>query len=616
VSLPPAYPITALVGHDDLRLALMLCAIDPAIGGVLVRGEKGSGKTTAARGLAGVLPGHAPFVELPLGASEDRVVGSLDLRAALGSGEYRFQPGLLSQADGGVLYVDEVNLLADHLVDVLLDAAATGINRVERDGVSHVHASRFVLVGSMNPEEGELRPQLLDRFGLSVEVGAPKEPEQRAEAIRRRMAFDAEPEAFVARWRKDEDRLRGRLGAARPAVLEDRIEERVAELCHAAGAEGLRADLVICRAAAALAGYLGRDVAGVGEVRRVAALALAHRRHTPWDGPKAPGSSLDEVLDQAFGGADPVPGRGGAAPVPQDAAPAPLEPPDVVGEGRREPPTDPGVDPAVMLAARVDPLTSGPRTALDHQAGRGRRAVEETKRGRVVGARVPGPEPLGGLAMAPTVEASVARGLASGTLAPGGPLGIGADDLRETVRRSPLARLVVFLVDTSGSMGVERRIELVRRAVTSLLADAYRRRDRVAVVAFRNRSAEVVLQPTGSIEVAKVRLATLARGGRTPLATGLEEALRLAQSPQHHAMRPVIVVASDGHATYAPAGGDPVAASLAVAARIRRAGLDTVVIDCESAARGTADGLGLAAALADALGAARIGVDELGARIS
>lgn len=297
----PAYPLSAVVGQDDLRLALVLAAVDPSIGGVLLRGQKGSAKSTAARGLARLLPGPAPFVELPVGASEDRVTGTVDLRALLQSGDSHFSPGLLAAAHGGVLYVDEVNLLPDHVVDVLLDVAASGVNRVEREGVSHEHPSRFILLGSMNPEEGELRPQFLDRFGLAVDVTAPVEPAERAEAVRRRLAFDADPTGFTDRWSAAEAALAERLANARPAPMGEELVEQVARLCVAAGAEGLRADLVCCRAAAALAGWEGKATAGEVDVRRVAAFALGHRRRrSPFELPGLADEELQHALDEAF----------------------------------------------------------------------------------------------------------------------------------------------------------------------------------------------------------------------------------------------------------------------------------------------------------------------------
>ncbi len=278
------FPFSAVVGQDEVKLALLLAAVDPAIAGVLLRGEKGSAKTTLARALAALLAGDAPFVELPVGATEDRLVGTLDLAAALTGGERRFQAGLLAAAHGGVLYVDEVNLLPDHLVDVLLDVAASGVNRVEREGISHSHPSRFVLIGSMNPEEGDLRPQLLDRFGLAVEVRAPVDPLVRADAVRRRLAFDADPAGFAEAWAPQESELANRLAAVTPAPLPLDLIEYVSRLCAAVEAQGLRADLTICRAAAALAGFEGRPVATAEDVRRVAPLALAHRRRRgPFD---------------------------------------------------------------------------------------------------------------------------------------------------------------------------------------------------------------------------------------------------------------------------------------------------------------------------------------------
>ncbi|MBA3267991.1 MAG: ATP-binding protein, partial [Acidimicrobiia bacterium] len=238
------FPFAAVVGQDDAKLALVLATVDPRIGGVLLRGAKGSAKTTLARGLAGLLDPGAPFVELPLGATEDRVIGSIDLATALTGGGVRFHPGLLAAADGGVLYVDEVNLLADHLVDVLLDVATSGVNRIEREGIAHTHQSRFVLIGSMNPEEGELRPQFLDRFGLSVDVAAETDPGRRAEAVRRRLDFDADGEGFTHRWATDQEGLRLRLASARPAAVSVDLTRTVSTLCAEVGAESLRADLV------------------------------------------------------------------------------------------------------------------------------------------------------------------------------------------------------------------------------------------------------------------------------------------------------------------------------------------------------------------------------------
>ncbi len=255
-----------MVGHDRLRLALVLCAVRPDIGGVLIRGEKGTAKSTTVRGLAHVLiaasggdNGH--LVELPIGATEDRVVGSLDLQKVLRDGEHAFSPGLLARAHGGVLYVDEVNLLHDHLVDVLLDAAAMGRVHIERDGVSHSHDARFVLIGTMNPEEGELRPQLLDRFGLTVDVAASRDVDVRAEVIRARLAYEADPAGFAGRYAEADAELAARIAEARAVlpdvVLPDKELRRIAALCAAFDVDGMRADLVVARTAVAHAAWRG-----------------------------------------------------------------------------------------------------------------------------------------------------------------------------------------------------------------------------------------------------------------------------------------------------------------------------------------------------------------------
>lgn len=296
------YPFTAVVGQERLRLALILNMINPAIGGVLVRGEKGTAKTTTIRGFADIIDG--PLVNLPIGATEDRVVGSLDMETVLTTGRAEYKPGLLAQAHGGILYVDEVNLLADHLVDALLDAAATGQVTVERDGLSHTTPARFVLVGSMNPEEGELRPQLLDRFGLAVDVVASREVTVRAEIMRRRLAFEADPAAFVAQHREEEIALAEQLQAARSTVgdvvLSDAGLEQIASVCAAFDVDGMRADLVIARAATAHAAWRGATQVGEEDIKVAAELALPHRRRrNPFDEPGLDQQQLEDALEEA-----------------------------------------------------------------------------------------------------------------------------------------------------------------------------------------------------------------------------------------------------------------------------------------------------------------------------
>ncbi|NLG45768.1 VWA domain-containing protein [Gordonia sp. (in: high G+C Gram-positive bacteria)] len=341
----PHYPFTAVVGADALddpqpmALALLLTAISPAVGGVLVRGEKGTAKSTIVRALAAVLPplddAPVPLVELPVGATEDRVVGSIDLEAALGEGKARYQPGLLAKAHRGILYVDEVNLLHDHLVDLLLDAAAMGRATVERDGISMSHDARFVLVGTMNPEEGELRPQLLDRFGLTVEVAAPREAPLRAAVVRRRMAFDADPAGFTARYADSEAALRARILAAQQLLPQVQLSSaallKIAEVCAAFDVDGLRADIVTARTAVAHAAWCGRTGVTIDDIRVAARLALPHRRRrNPFDAPGLDEDLLDRVLGDDDLPPDPPEGGGpdggdssddGADDAPPTAAP-------------------------------------------------------------------------------------------------------------------------------------------------------------------------------------------------------------------------------------------------------------------------------------------------------
>ena len=290
----PHFPLSAVVGADDLKLALCLTAIDPKIGGVLIEGPRGMAKSTLARGLADLLASGL-FVTLPLGATEERLVGTLDLDAVLGEGRAQFSPGVLAKADGGVLYVDEVNLLADHLVDLLLDVAASGVNRVERDGISHRHSARFVLIGTMNPEEGELRPQLLDRFGLNVALSGQPQPSERGQIIRRRLDFDSDAQGFCEQWAPAQEALRERCRQARARLpkiaLDDQTLTAITERCFGAGVDGMRADLVWLRAARAHAAWRGAGQIAAEDIEAVAEFALRHRRREPLPPASSPASN-------------------------------------------------------------------------------------------------------------------------------------------------------------------------------------------------------------------------------------------------------------------------------------------------------------------------------------
>jgi magnesium chelatase subunit D len=640
--MPLQYPLCAVVGSDDMTLALLLTTISPEVGGVLVRGEKGTAKSTTVRALASVLPpievvagdrfssapgetspdGPAPdrawprdaetetravrLVELPVGATEDRVLGSLHLSKVLADGVAEYEPGLLARAHRGILYVDEVNLLHDHLVDLLLDAAAMGRSTVERDGVSVAHAARFVLVGTMNPEEGELRPQLLDRFGLTVEIAAPRDPQLRAEVVRRRLAFDADPAAFVQSYADAERALTDRIASARkllPEVeLTDAVLTKVAEVCAAFEVDGMRADIVTTRTAISHAAWNGRTHVTRADIRQAALLALPHRRRrNPFD---APGLD-EELLDQVLGDEEPDP-EPPAPPEPEGDASDDGQAPDSDGgdgldagsdesglETGAERPPQPAMDasdapqPAMeseqpagggpsMVAGVADPYKVKRFEVHGTGAGEsGKRSRALTSNGRRIGAD---PTGQGGLHLVETIRAAAPHQVARGRTA--GKIRFRDADLRTARREGRESNLVLFCVDASGSMAAKKRMEQVKTAILSLLLDAYQRRDKVGLVTFRADSAEVALPPTHSVDIAAKRLADLPAGGRTPLAEGLltaAEVLRV-ERVRDPRRRPLLIVITDGRATH---GTDAVARSRHAAQWIAEQHTSSVVVDCE-----------------------------------
>ena len=614
------YPLSAIVGQEALIEALLVNAVAPDVGGVLVRGERGTAKSTAVRALAPLLPAveagagqpfcfapgelapagpvpadapvesrPAPLVELPLGATLDRLVGALDLGRAL-AGEQAFEAGLLARAHQGILYVDEVNLLPDHLVDALLDAAASGVARVEREAVSASHAARFLLVGTMNVEEGELRPQLLDRFGLGVEVTAPADPALRAEIVRRRIAFEQDPVAFAERWDDAERALAARIARARellPAVrLPERELLRITGACAQLGVDGVRGDIVSARAACALAALDGTDEVAEAHVRRAAALALAHRRRRdPLDGHEPDAEDVERALDDSDPG--PVGASGGSHGGSEGGEDGDRDPdgdgPAGVGGGAPAADGEAPFNPLAPSRERRDPPApaSLPLDALQLTGvGRGPRGRRARTRGPGAGEIDSRPAAADGddVALVASLRARL----------------LGEADLREHVRAGREGAFVCLVVDASGSMGARRRLARVKGALIALLRDAYARRDRVAVIAFRDSAARLLVVPGAPLERAAAALRELPTGGRTPLAAGLDAAERLIrrEALREPGRRAIAVVLTDGRVQ------DPDGAIPRAAARLGRAAAAVHVVDTE-------DGpvrLGLATRLADAAG--------------
>ena len=599
-----------------MRRALTLAAIHPGLGGVLIRGSKGAAKSTAVRALAALLPPIEvyegdPFrrgpgedvegwplpdgarlvrqavdlVDLPVGATDDRVVGSLDIEKALSSGARSFEPGLLARAHRGLLYIDEVNLLGDHLVDLLLDASAMGVNHVEREGIAFQHPARFVLVGTMNPEEGDLRPQLLDRFGLAVEAEAMSDPRQRAEVVRRRLAFEADPVGFVAHWAEAEAEESARIAEARrllpSVVVPGPVLDALCARCAREGADGLRADLAIHKAASALAAYEGRTTATHEDVQAVAELALAHRRTSP--PPPPPPDRGPSPPDRSR------PPKGDDREPNSKSEPSPPRVPSgPSAEGPTEPAGDPGASPESIEAADL----TGPIAWEPARAPRRRREADAGRRGRLGatdrrGVAIRSEVPVGrvvDLALAATLRASAPWQLARGRLAGSRPI-LRGSDLRVKVRARPTRHLILFAVDASRSMGARRRMAETKAAVLSLLVDAYQKRDLVGLVTFGGPSARLALPPTRSVQVAARELAELPVGGATPLASALALTLRVVARSRRRepGVIPLVVLLTDGRGNVPlhEADGEPIADALALADRLGRDGVAGLVIDTE-----------------------------------
>jgi magnesium chelatase subunit D len=623
------YPFSAIVGQQKMTRALILNAICPFLGGLLIRGEKGTAKSTAVRALAAVLPeievvSGCPFncdpheykrlcpeckarakqgidlailkrkikvIDLPLGATEDRVLGSLDLEYAVKEGKRRFTPGLLALAHRGILYIDEVNLLNDHIVDVILDAAGMGLNIVEREGISYIHQAEFILIGTMNPEEGELRPQLLDRFGMCIQIEGIDDPDERVRLIKLRERFDKNSTEFIMAYQSHQNNLSKEIMRAKSRFPHVKISDEMVKLCSELALDafvaGHRADIVIRKTALTIACYEDREEVIEEDVNEAADLVLLHRVRMP----PPPTQHRHEEKERSQE----------KSPQDEKKNEKQKEKPETQnrqeGEVREEKKEEEEKDKGesenslsqIPMLESVFPVGDAFKVRRMQmkrdripRKGSGRRSRTRTssKTGRYIMSTME--RRTNDLALDATLRAAAPyqKRRSRQDVA----IVIEESDVREKVREKRIGNFIVFVVDASGSMGAGKRMIETKGAILSLLMDAYQKRDKVAMVAFKADRAEVLLPPTSSIELAHKLLEELPTGGKTPLCHGISLGYQIIQSyfRKDPYIYPLLILISDGKANVSQYGGKPVSEAMDVAEEIKNDNrVNTAVVDVE-----------------------------------
>jgi len=648
------YPFTAIVGQEKMKKTLILNAVNPKIGGVLIRGEKGTAKSTAVRALAGLLPemevvegcvfGCNPnnknemcedcleklsygelitavqkmrVVDLPVSTTEDRAVGTLDIEHAIKKGEKRFEPGVLATAHRGILYVDEVNLLDDHIVDVLLDSAAMGVNTVEREGVSYSHPASFILVGTMNPEEGELRPQLLDRFGLCVDIEGIHEAPARVDVIKRRQGYENDPEIFASEWQESEIKLCDRIVNAKdlhPQVqISDDMLELIAQICIDMHVDGHRADITMMKTATTIAAYHDRTAVTEEDVKEAAELVLSHRmRRKPFEEQTDYQDKLDESLNkqkekqqEKQQEQEKQPEHSGHKEQPEQPGQTGQNSED---DGDKKEVPDASFETTFETGETYQVKQLSPEHDKINRNGSGRRTKTRTdsRSGRYVKSTIPH-EKTSDIAFDATFRAAAPHQL--NREKNGVAIAIRQPDIREKVRERKIGNTILFVVDASGSMGAQQRMTAAKGAILSLLIDAYQKRDRVGLIAFKGDSAELILPPTSSVELARKYLQNMPTGGKTPLPHGLMKGYEVIQSELRRDpdAYPFFILISDGRANVCLHGNSAMEETLEIASHIKAEGIHSTVIDTEVGAIR----FGFARQISDALGARHLKLEDL-----
>lgn len=610
------FPFVATLGQEKFKKALLLNVINPGIGGVIISGEKGTAKSTLVRGLAKVVRG-IEVVELPLNVTEDRLLGTINFEKAVKEGSRTFDPGILKKADGNILYVDEINLLSEYIVNCLLEVSASHINRVEREGISYCHESRFILIGTMNPEEGLLKPHFLDRFGLYVETKGCEDIETRKEIIRRRLEYEKSPSLFIEKWKDETNRLFEKIEASRALLPEisalDTHMEYAAEIASEGNCHGHRAEIVLIETAKAIAAFEGRKGMLKEDIAEAARFVLPHRireKRKAVEG-KDPGSGQNHS-NETRGEKDQEVALTEEQKQPsvekestgayQEKAQTYLENTlqsisNQCNEKRDEP------EDIFEISLSVDQMTDQKKR---RGSGRKNKTITDSGQGRYIRYTFPK-----GKAKSIAFDASL-RAAAPYQITrdkKGMAIAMKASDLREKVCEKRTGAIILFVVDASGSMGAGKRMGTVKGAILSLLNDAYQKRDKVGMIAFRKNGAEVLLDITRSVDLAQKQLKELPTGGKTPLASGLYKAYELLRAAKRKDPNifPLLVLLSDGRANVSLNGEDAVKEAFDAAKCISAEGIKSLVIDTESGRIR----FGLASEISSHLGATYHKIDHL-----